>query len=78
LVGARPDEIIWTSGATESNNLALKGCAHALRAQGRGKHLIPVATEHQAVLDTMQTLEKSGFEVTYLQPGADGLITPAQ
>ena len=78
LVGARPDEIIWTSGATESNNLALKGCAHALRAQGRGKHLITVATEHKAVLDTMHTLEKSGFEVTYLQPGADGLITPAQ
>ncbi|MBW9336162.1 aminotransferase class V-fold PLP-dependent enzyme [Herbaspirillum sp. RU 5E] len=78
LVGARPDEIIWTSGATESNNLALKGCAHALRAQGRGKHLITVATEHKAVLDTMHTLEKAGFDVTYLQPGADGLITPAQ
>jgi cysteine desulfurase len=78
LVGARADEIIWTSGATESNNLALKGSAHALRAQGRGKHLITVATEHKAVLDTMRTLEKSGFEVTILQPDADGLITAAQ
>jgi hypothetical protein len=78
LVGAQANEIIWTSGATESNNLALKGCAHALRARGRGKHLITVATEHKAVLDTMHTLEKAGFEVSYLQPGADGLITPEQ
>ncbi len=78
LVGAQPGEIVWTSGATESNNLAIKGTAHALRAQGRGKHLITVATEHKAVLDTMNTLEKSGFDVTYLQPGADGLITLEQ
>ncbi|QDD64019.1 aminotransferase class V-fold PLP-dependent enzyme [Herbaspirillum seropedicae] len=78
LVGAQPGEIIWTSGATESNNLALKGAAYALRAQGRGNHLITVPTEHKAVLDTMHTLEKAGFEVTYLQPGPDGLITPQQ
>nr|WP_198983810.1 aminotransferase class V-fold PLP-dependent enzyme [Herbaspirillum sp. ASV7] len=78
LVGAQPGEIVWTSGATESNNLAIKGTAHALRAQGRGKHLITVATEHKAVLDTMNTLEKSGFDVTYLQPGTDGLITLEQ
>jgi cysteine desulfurase len=76
LIGAKPAEIVWTSGATESNNLALKGAVHALR--GRGKHLITVATEHKAVLDTMHTLERTGFEVTYLQPQPDGLITPAQ
>ncbi|MBP0597966.1 aminotransferase class V-fold PLP-dependent enzyme [Herbaspirillum sp. LeCh32-8] len=78
LVGAQAAEIVWTSGATESNNLALKGTAYALRAQGRGKHLITVATEHKAVLDTMDTLERAGFDVTYLTPGADGLITPEQ
>lgn len=76
LVGAQPSEIIWTSGATESNNLALKGVAMARRE--RGRHLVTVATEHKAVLDTMQTLERAGFEVTYLTPGADGLVTPAQ
>lgn len=78
LVGAQAAEIVWTSGATESNNLALKGTAHALRAQGRGKHLITVATEHKAVLDTMDTLERAGFDVTYLQPGEDGLVTVEQ
>lgn len=78
LVGAQPGEIVWTSGATESNNLAIKGTAHALRAQGRGQHLITVATEHKAVLDTMHTLEGAGFEVTYLQPGEDGLISVEQ
>jgi cysteine desulfurase len=78
LVGAQAAEIVWTSGATESNNLALKGAAHVLRARGRGKHLITVATEHKAVLDTMHTLERAGFEVTFLQPQADGLITLAQ
>jgi cysteine desulfurase len=78
LIGAKPAEIVWTSGATESNNLALKGVAHGLREHGRGKHLITVATEHKAVLDTMHTLERAGFEVTYLQPQPDGLITPAQ
>jgi len=78
LVGAQASEIVWTSGATESNNLALKSAAHALRAAGRGKHLITVATEHKAVLDTMHTLERAGFEVSFLQPGTDGLITVAQ
>ena len=75
LVGARADDIVWTSGATESNNLALKGAAHANRA--RGRHLITVATEHKAVLDTMRRLEGEGFAVTYLQPGPDGLVDPA-
>jgi cysteine desulfurase len=78
LVGAQAAEIVWTSGATESNNLALKGAAFALRAQGRGKHLVTVATEHKAVLDTMRTLERAGFEVSFLQPGEDGLITLEQ
>jgi len=72
LIGADPREIVWTSGATESNNLAIKGAAqfHA----GKGKHLITVKTEHKAVLDTMRELERSGFEVTYLDVQADGLL----
>jgi cysteine desulfurase len=72
LIGADPREIVWTSGATESNNLAIKGAAqfHA----GRGKHLITVKTEHKAVLDTMRELERSGFEVSYLDVQADGLL----
>jgi cysteine desulfurase len=74
LVGAKAGEIIWTSGATESNNLALKGAAHALRRAGRGTHLITMTTEHKAVLDTMSTLERDGFEVTRLAPRPDGLI----
>jgi len=78
LVGAKAAEIVWTSGATESNNLALKGAAHVLREAGRGKHLITVATEHKAVLDTMHTLERAGFDLTYLQPQANGLITIEQ
>jgi len=78
LIGAKAAEIVWTSGATESNNLALKGAALVLREQGRGKHLITVATEHKAVLDTMQTLERAGFELTVLQPQEDGLITTTQ
>jgi len=72
LIGADPREIVWTSGATESNNLALKGAAHFL--QGKGKHLITLTTEHKAVLDTMRELEREGFEVTYLGVGADGLL----
>src|SRR5574340_597538 len=64
LVNADPKEIIWTSGATESNNLAIKGAAHFY--SGEGKHLITVATEHKAVLDTCRELERQGFEVTYL------------
>ncbi|HEY0819527.1 MAG TPA: IscS subfamily cysteine desulfurase [Rhizobacter sp.] len=72
LIGADPREIIWTSGATESNNLALKGAAQFYRT--RGKHLITVKTEHKAVLDTMRELERQGFEVTYLDVQEDGLL----
>ncbi|HYP82542.1 IscS subfamily cysteine desulfurase [Variovorax sp.] len=72
LVGADPREIVWTSGATESNNLAIKGAAHFY--QGKGKHLITVKTEHKAVLDTMRELERQGFEVTYLDVREDGLL----
>jgi cysteine desulfurase len=72
LIGADPREIVWTSGATESNNLALKGAAHFY--QGRGKHIITVKTEHKAVLDTCRELERQGFEVTYLDVQADGLL----
>jgi len=76
LVNADPREIIWTSGATEGNNLAIKGAAHFY--QTKGKHIITVKTEHKAVLDTVRELERQGFEATYLQPGADGLITIEQ
>ena len=72
LIGADPREIVWTSGATESNNLAIKGAAHFYKS--RGKHLITVKTEHKAVLDTMRELERQGFEVTYLDVQADGLV----
>ena len=72
LIGADPREIVWTSGATESNNLAIKGAAHFY--QGKGKHLITVKTEHKAVLDTMRELERQGFEVTYLDVQPDGLL----
>jgi cysteine desulfurase len=72
LVGADPREIVWTSGATESNNLALKGAAHFYKT--RGKHLITVKTEHKAVLDTMRELERQGFDVTYLDVQEDGLL----
>ncbi len=72
LIGADPREIVWTSGATESNNLALKGAAHFYK--GKGKHLITVKTEHKAVLDTCRHLEREGFEVTYLDVQADGLV----
>jgi cysteine desulfurase len=75
LIGANAGDIVWTSGATESNNLALKGAAHARRAQGR--HLVTVTTEHKAILDTMRRLEGEGYEVTYLQPQANGLLDPA-
>jgi len=74
LVQADSKEIIWTSGATESNNLAIKGAAHFHRAKGR--HLITVKTEHKSVLDTMRELEREEFEVTYLNPDPDGLIDP--
>jgi cysteine desulfurase len=76
LVQADSKEIVWTSGATESNNLAIKGAAHFHRAKGR--HVITVKTEHKSVLDTMRELEREGFEVTYLDPQADGLVDPGQ
>ena len=72
LLNADPREIVWTSGATESNNLAIKGAAHFYST--RGKHLITVKTEHKAVLDTMRELERQGFEVTYLDVQEDGLL----
>ncbi len=72
LIGADPREIVWTSGATESDNLALKGAAHFY--QGKGKHLVTVKTEHKAVLDTMRELERQGFEVTYLDVKENGLL----
>lgn len=72
LIGADPREIVWTSGATESDNLAIKGAAHFY--QGKGKHLITVKTEHKAVLDTMRELERQGFEVTYLDVQENGLL----
>lgn len=72
LVNADPKEIIWTSGATESNNLAIKGAAHFY--QGKGKHVITVKTEHKAVLDTVRELEREGFEATYLDVQENGLI----
>ena len=72
LVGADPREIVWTSGATESNNLALKGAAQARQAQGR--HLITLKTEHKAVLDSLHALERQGFEVSYLDVCEDGLL----
>jgi len=74
LVNADPREIIFTSGATESDNLALKGAAHAQRA--RGQHIITSQTEHKAVLDSCKQLESEGFTVTYLTPPANGIITP--
>ncbi|MBP6277313.1 MAG: IscS subfamily cysteine desulfurase [Limnohabitans sp.] len=73
LIGADSREIVWTSGATESNNLAIKGAAHFYKS--RGKHLITVKTEHKAVLDTMRELERQGFEVTYLDVQDDGLLS---
>src|SRR5574337_1555589 len=72
LIGADPREIVWTSGATETNNLALKGAAHFYKT--KGKHLITVKTEHKAVLDPMRELEREGFEVTYLDPEPNGLV----
>ena len=73
LIGADSREIVWTSGATESNNLAIKGAAQFYKS--RGKHLITVKTEHKAVLDTMRELERQGFEVTYMDVQADGLLS---
>lgn len=72
LIGADPREVIWTSGATESNNLAIKGAAHFYAK--KGKHVITVKTEHKAVLDACRQLERDGFEVTYLEPQENGLL----
>ncbi len=72
LVNADPREIVWTSGATESDNLAIKGAAHFNKR--RGKHIITMKTEHKAVLDTCRQLEREGYEVTYLDPKDDGLL----
>ncbi|WP_427911920.1 IscS subfamily cysteine desulfurase [Ramlibacter sp. MMS24-I3-19] len=72
LIGADAREIVWTSGATESNNLALKGAAQFYKT--KGKHLITVKTEHKAVLDTMRELERQGFDVTYMDVQEDGLL----
>ena len=76
LVNGDPKEIVWTSGATESDNLAIKGVAHFYHK--RGKHIVTSKTEHKAVLDTCRYLEREGFEVTYLDPQPDGLIDPAK
>ena len=76
LVNADPKEIVWTSGATESDNLAIKGGAHFY--QKKGKHIVTCKTEHKAVLDTCRQLEREGFEVTYLDPEPSGLIDLAK
>jgi cysteine desulfurase len=72
LVNADPKEIVWTSGATESNNLALKGAAHFYK--DKGKHIVTVMTEHKAVLDTVRELEREGYEATFLDPEPNGLL----
>ena len=77
LVGADAKDIIWTSGATESNNLAIKGAAH-FYADTKGKHIVTVTTEHKAVLDTVKELERQGFEATYLVPQDNGLVSLAE
>ena len=74
LIHADPWEIVWTSGATESDNLAIKGAAHFY--QKKGKHIITSKIEHKAVLDSCRQLEREGFEVTYLEPASNGIITP--
>ena len=74
LINADPREIVWTSGATESDNLAIKGAAHFYA--GKGKHIITSAIEHKAVLDTCRQLEREGYEITYLEPDSNGLTSP--
>lgn len=76
LINAEPDEIIWTSGATESDNLAIKGVAHC--SNDRGNHIVTSALEHKAVLDSCRYLEHQGFNITYIKPDTNGLITPDQ
>ncbi|MGH8670029.1 MAG: aminotransferase class V-fold PLP-dependent enzyme, partial [Burkholderiales bacterium] len=73
LIGADPKEIVWTSGATEGNNLALKGAAHFNKS--KGKHIITQKTEHKAVLDTVRELERQGFEATYLEVEENGIVS---
>src|SRR5258707_5498865 len=74
LIGGDGKEIVWTSGATESNNVALKGAASFYKKQGN--HIITVETEHKSVLDTCKRLQREGCEVTYLRPHKDGIVTP--
>ncbi|BDG09060.1 IscS subfamily cysteine desulfurase [Anaeromyxobacter paludicola] len=76
LIGASPKEIVWTSGATESDNLAIKGAAHFYK--DKGKHLVTAKNEHKAVLDSMHALEREGFEVTFLDVERDGRVDPAK
>lgn len=75
LVNADPREIVWTSGATESDNLAIKGAAHFYSGT-KGKHIITVATEHKAVIDPVRELERQGYEATFLEPEENGLVDP--
>lgn len=77
LVGADPREIVWTSGATESNNLAIKGAANFYAAT-KGKHIITIATEHKAVIDVVRELERQGFEATFIEPEPNGLVDLAK
>lgn len=77
LIGAEPAEIVWTSGATEANNLAIQGAARLARERGRGDHLVTVRSEHRAVLAAVAALEAEGFRITYLTPAPDGLVDPA-
>jgi cysteine desulfurase len=77
LVGADPREIVWTSGATESNNLAIKGAAN-FYASTKGKHIITIATEHKAVIDPIRELERQGFEATFIEPEPSGLVDLAK
>jgi len=76
LIGADPSAVVWTSGATEADNLALLGAARFYRT--RGRHLVSSRTEHPAVLEACRQLEREGFEVTYLKPGGDGIVEPGQ
>jgi len=76
LLNASPKEIVWTSGATESDNLAIKGVAHFYKK--KGKHIITCKTEHKAVLDTCRQLEREGYDVTYLDPEPTGLVDLAK
>ncbi len=76
LINCDPREVVWTSGATESDNLAIKGIAQFYGK--KGKHIITSKIEHKAVLDTCRHLERDGFEVTYLEPGSDGIVQPEQ